>query len=84
MTIAELHGKISSAGENLHNQMEDLLTSDVFGACKYLRPETLLVPFLKTAISLEGETLESHLPDQVVSIEYCFWPMLAILVNLTF
>jgi hypothetical protein len=37
MTIAELHGKISSTGRNLHDQMEDLLTSDVFTACKYLR-----------------------------------------------
>ena len=41
MTIAELHGKISRSGENLHDQMEDLLTSDVFSACKYVRPARL-------------------------------------------
>lgn len=28
MTLAELHGKISRTGINLHDQLEDLLTSD--------------------------------------------------------
>ena len=43
MTIAEIHGKISRVGTNLHEKMEDLLTSDVFTACKYVKPETLLL-----------------------------------------
>ena len=32
MTIAEIHGKISSSGSNLTDKQEDLLTSDVFGS----------------------------------------------------
>ena len=54
MTIAELHRKISRTGANLHDQMEDLLTSDVFSACKYVRPAMLLLPFLRTAVDLNG------------------------------
>ena len=35
MTIAELHGKISGTGKNVHDRLEDLLTSDVFGSILY-------------------------------------------------
>jgi len=77
VTIAETHGKISSTGRNLHNQMEDLLTSDVFSACKYLRPSTLLLPFLSTAISLDGRNLKDILPADANSVKFCFWPMLS-------
>ena len=75
MTIAEVHGKISSTGRNLHDQMEDLLTSDVFSACKYLRPTTLLVPFLKKARSLNDES--PLVPNQIHCATYHFWPRLA-------
>lgn len=34
--IAEIHGKISSKGTNLHERLEDNLTSDVFGALRYM------------------------------------------------
>ena len=77
MTIAELHGKISSAGTNLHDKLEDLLTSDVFTACRYVRPETLLLRFLGQAESLDQRKLRHALPDHVVRVTYDFWPRLA-------
>jgi hypothetical protein len=43
---AEIRGKISSSGSNLHDRLEDQLTGDVFGACRYVRPELLLWPLL--------------------------------------
>lgn len=36
MTVAELHGKLSRSGSNLHDRLEDLLTADVFGPLRYL------------------------------------------------
>lgn len=76
MTIAELHGKISSSGRNLHDQMEDLLTSDVFSACKYLRPSKLLLPFLSTAISLDHAKAADLLPKEAAQTTFHFWPRL--------
>lgn len=77
MTIAELHGKISSTGGNLHDQMEDLLTSDVFSACKYLRASTLLLSFLSTAASLDHFKAVEILPDDATNTDFHFWPRLA-------
>lgn len=68
MTIAEIHGKLSP-----HEAGEDLLTSDVFGACKYLPPELGLIPFLSQAVNSEGESM-SHLLQNTQSVEYYFWP----------
>jgi hypothetical protein len=76
MTIAELYGKISRTGANLNDQMEDLLTSDVFSACKYVRPSTLLLPFLRTSIDLDGITAANNIHVQARDVEYQFWPML--------
>lgn len=77
MTIAEIHGKISSTGKNLHDQMEDLLTGNVFTVCKYVRPENFLIPFLKTAKTPKGETLDDFLPQNIKTVDYEFWPRLA-------
>ena len=72
MTIAEIHGKISSIGSNLSDRMEDLLTSDTFGCMRYLPPETLLIPFLNKACSLWGNTLS--IPEKIVDVHCLFWP----------
>ncbi len=42
MTIAEIHGKLPP-----YEQMEDLLTSDVFSTFKYLGVNNGLIQFLK-------------------------------------
>jgi len=76
MTIAEIHGKISHTGENLSERMEDLLTSDIFSACYYVRPETLLLPFLHRAKGLNNEPLGRLLKEKVNRVQYLFWPRL--------
>lgn len=45
MLQAMLHGKLTRQEE----EMEDLLTSNVFGLVKYLPPEMVLIPFLSQA-----------------------------------
>lgn len=76
MTIAEIRGKISRTGENLSERLEDLLTSDVFSACKYVRPTTLLLPFLSKAKQLNNESLEHLIEDNIAQVRYLFWPRL--------
>ncbi len=76
MTIAEIHGKISHTGSKLSDQMEDLLTSDVFAACRYVRPETLLLPFLRGAKTVDGVPLATALDAPVEHAYYRFWPWL--------
>ncbi len=51
MTIAELHGKLSSSNPNgVNDRMEDLLTSDVFGAMKYAGWENGFIDWLLKSI----------------------------------
>jgi len=49
MVMAELGGKISRTGANISDRSEDLLTSDVFGALRYLPPDEGLIRILCTA-----------------------------------
>jgi hypothetical protein len=63
MAIAEFHGK--------HGE-EDNLTSDVFGAFKYLTPELGLLPFLSKAESFDQK--ESELRWEADTVIYSFWP----------
>jgi len=74
MTIAEIHGKISEAGTNLSERMEDLLTSDVFGCMRYLPADKALLPFLRTARSFQGKIF--FIPDEIIRVHYAFWPWL--------
>ena len=74
MTIAEIHGKISDAGTNLSERMEDLLTSDVFGCLRYLPPEIALLPFLQTARSIHGRDLQFG--AEILRVHTSFWPWL--------
>jgi len=72
MTIAEIRGKISETGTNLSERMEDLLTSDIFGCLRYLRPDQVLLPFLETASSFRGRPWSS--PGDIVKTHFSFWP----------
>lgn len=76
ITIAEAKGKISGSGSNLNEKMEDLLTSDVFTACKYLPPTKLLIPFLKKAVNIDKKHL--LLPNGCPQVKYKFWPSLTL------
>ena len=69
MLMALLRGKLSREQENL----EDILTSNVFGLLKYLPPEDGLFPFLSNAKTLDGRhPFESAPPG--AKVEYGFWP----------
>ncbi len=74
MTIAEIRGKISEAGTNISERMEDLLTSDIFGCLRYVPVEKVLIPFLRTAYSFHGSGFT--VPDRIIRIHYRFWPRL--------
>ncbi len=69
MLQAMLHGKLSREQEN----MEDLLTSQVFGTLKYAAPHEGLLPWLRHAEDLDG-----HRPFVDVSercaVLYKLWP----------
>jgi len=71
MLMAFLKGKLSLRQTN----MEDMLTSNVFGIMKYLSPSELLLPFLAHAVNFEGRHLLNGL-DEATEVEYEFWPML--------
>ena len=75
MIPAILHGKLSSEQEN----MEDILTSNVFGLLKHLPPESGLFPFLALSEDLKGDhplgrILSSDEIGEDVHVEYIFWP----------
>ncbi|MER2107241.1 MAG: hypothetical protein ABS949_09905 [Solibacillus sp.] len=48
--LAEIHGKISSLGTNLSEQMEDNLTGNLFGTLRYLLFEHGLGSLLSRAV----------------------------------
>lgn len=74
MIDALLKGKLSLQQEN----MEDILTSSVFGLIKYLPPEQGLYPFLKkTRRFLDNTPFFSDLPTGA-DISYDFWPTYSI------
>lgn len=74
MFEALIHGKLSSQQEN----MEDVLTSCVFGAMKVLRPSAGIYSFLSQAHRFNGQSSElsslSDRDDDSVQVEYTFWP----------
>jgi len=71
MLAAQLYGKLTRSEENL----EDLLTSNVFGTFKYLSPELGLIPFLEKALDIDGNTIDSDL-SRLSNVRYRFWPFL--------
>lgn len=79
MTIAEIHGKISSGGGNLSDRLEDLLTSDVFGPLRYLPfTEGLFCVLGKARLYIDPDTTfyakfgKNRLHEPEVEVE--FWP----------
>lgn len=76
MTIAEIHGKISSSGSNISDRLEDLLTSDVFGCLRYLPFEKGFQKILTQAqlYTAQEKLLSIKNSDENVSVE--FWPRL--------
>lgn len=66
MTIAELHGKLSSSSpESITDRMEDLLTSDVFGTMKYAGVDCGFLDWLHTAVPMPFVTGLPPISDQI-------------------
>ena len=82
MTIAELKGKLSPDRPNgASERMEDLLTSDVFGAMKYAGFENGFLDWILQAqqpqLSSEQKPIIDFFADrQVRTVRYSFWPKL--------
>lgn len=68
MTIAEIHRKVSERWTN----SEDVLTSDVFTAFRYLPAESGIVGFLR---SIKGVRSILPSPKDQASSGYYFWPL---------
>jgi len=69
---AQLKGKLSIEQENL----EDILTSNVFGSLKYLPVQEGLLPFLGNAMSIDGDCLAGNFTN-VINADYQFWKWLS-------
>jgi hypothetical protein len=74
MIEAFIHKKLTSRQEN----MEDILTSNVFGMLQYVPPEIGLFRFLAKAIAIGKEDNREFplkfLSDDQYSVSYQFWP----------
>ncbi|MBZ4686838.1 MAG: hypothetical protein PWQ96_1302 [Clostridia bacterium] len=70
MTIAEINGKLNPQSPSVLNS-EDILTSDFFGTIKYLKPEKLLIPFLKRSINVSNEKIAIN---KITDFKIYFWP----------
>lgn len=68
-TIAELHGKLPTL-----EAKEDLLTSDVFSAFRYLPLNIGLIPFLGKAINVRSGQPISNIFTDCLTTDYVFWP----------
>jgi len=81
MTIAELHGKLKLGNPGgVHDRMEDLLTSDVFGTMQYVGWEHGFIDWLRSAekpfrpFSTAEKANIIPRADMVRDIRYEFWP----------
>jgi hypothetical protein len=72
MIPALLYGKLSREQEN----MEDILTSCVFGILSYLPPEKGLLPFLKASEVGFGRPSTLQELGEDLNVTYRFWPQL--------
>ena len=70
MFIAQIRNKLTRKEE----QMEDLLTSNVFGLWRYLPAELGLLQLLETAKNCEGQGIP--MPYEVAETHLDFWPWL--------
>ena len=75
MTIAEIHGKLSSSGSNISDRREDLLTADVFGCLRYIPFNKGLLNILNKAQRYTG-TESLCIKDSNDNVNVKFWPRL--------
>lgn len=70
MYVAQIRNKLTRSEED----MEDLLTGNVFGIWRYLPHQLGLIQFLETSRGLDGEIFA--LPEDIESVDLSFWPWL--------
>ena len=73
--IAEIKGKISSSGSNLHDRLEDNLTGNVFGSLRYIPFDLAMKQILTNAIY--PRDLSAHIQNVQASFwnkNLEFWP----------
>jgi len=71
MLIAQLKGKLTREEEDL----EDLLTSNIFGSLKYLAAEVGIMPLL-SAVEKIDKTRPFEKLAKILEVKYEFWPFL--------
>jgi hypothetical protein len=69
MLQAQLEGKLTRREE----EMEDLLTSNVFGSLKYVQPEEGLLPLLSSSEDIDGNAPIDFF-QTISDARYKFWP----------
>jgi len=70
MYITQIRNKLTRQEED----MEDLLTGNVFGLWRYLPHQLGLIQFLETSQDLDGDMFT--LPEDIESVNITFWPWL--------
>ena len=68
MTFTEIYNKPTSIVS------EDLLTSDVFGCCSFLKYSDLLQHLLESAVYFRDSEQHFITKKPVISDDYLFWP----------
>jgi hypothetical protein len=73
--LAEIRGKLSQTGSNLHERLEDQLTGNFFGAIRYLPMEIGLFPVLQQAQPISTPMLPRDCFGGVTGYDYQvnFW-----------
>jgi hypothetical protein len=70
MLQAQLSGKLTRTEEN----MEDLLTSNVFGSISYVSPQEGLIPLLTNSRNSSGKAPPRIELQKIEEVKYDFWP----------
>lgn len=70
MYVVQIRHKLTRPEED----MEDLLTGNVFGLWRYIPHQLGLIQFLETSRGLDGEKFT--LPDDIELVDLSFWPWL--------
>ena len=77
--IAEINGKISSSGSNWNDRLEDQLTSDVFGALRYIPYNDGLKHILDLSKTINQDqivddmNIDTKRENQYIGDDLLFW-----------
>ena len=79
MTHAILKGKLRSASSQINEQLEDLLTSEIFSRLRYLDLEVGLLPILNRVQNVANKQTGLPIQSKINSTDdFTFWPRLTL------